>query len=70
MKILIWFMCILALAGIEVFVGYAGYRLGAIPMCILFGIMWYVAAKLCAMWEKNHPTKEYNDEIDPYAEDK
>lgn len=52
MKILIWGVCILVVAIIQVMAENAGIILGAIPAVILYGGMFWVAQTLCKAWDK------------------
>ena len=54
MKLLIWFLCILAASLIRTFFELYGVTFGAIPVVILYGLTIFIAKKLCEKWDKKH----------------
>lgn len=58
MKALIWIVCILASALVTTLLKYQGITLGAIPSMIQFGLMWWLATKLCKLLDKHRQEKK------------
>lgn len=56
-KVLIWFGCILCVSSIIVALGSAGIMLGGIPTALLYMGMFWVAGKLCRLWESRKQKK-------------
>lgn len=63
MKILIWVLCILSSSLIITLLRYNGMRP---PTILLATLAFILATWLCKKWEQKHPTKKFDDEIDPY----
>ena len=55
MKVLIWFLCILANALVTVLLSEAGILLGGIPIALLFGGTFWLARTLCKKWDERKP---------------
>ena len=55
MKALIWFGSALLVAIVNVGLGFAGLRLGAIPMVLLFAGASSMAKALCRKWDERSP---------------
>lgn len=51
MKVLIWFLCLLAYAVITTLIGASGVSLGAIPTAILFAGAIWAAKSICKKWD-------------------
>lgn len=62
MKVLIWFLCILANALIIAIFKTNGILLGGVPTMILFGLMFWTARTLCRKWEKHNGRGDDNGE--------
>ena len=56
-KILIWLLCFFVVSVIQTAAHEAGVILGAIPAMILFGLAWWSAKKLCALWDQRQAEK-------------
>lgn len=52
MKALIWIVCIFGSASIQLCFQYSGFKLGFIPMMLLWILMWVIATRLCKKWEE------------------
>ncbi len=63
MKILIWFLCILANASIITVLKQNGVILGAIPSVILFSLTMGCARTLCIKWEEHKKTNEQRSRV-------
>ena len=57
MKVLIWLFCFFVVAVIQTAAREAGLILGAIPAMLLFGLAWWSAKKLCALWDQRQAEK-------------
>ena len=57
MKVLIWILCIFAGAVLLTLIRSAGVELGAIPMVVLYALIFWVANTLCKKWDENHSGK-------------
>ena len=51
MKVLIWFLCILANATITTLINEAGIILGGIPTALMFGATLWLARTICRKWD-------------------
>ena len=51
MKVLIWIGCFLGLSVIVTLIRSAGILLGGIPTFLLYTGMFWVARKLCELWD-------------------
>ena len=58
MKILIWIVCFLCLAVIQVILKDLGIILGGILAALLFAATWFLAQKLCKAWDKHRHGKK------------
>lgn len=56
-KILIWLLCFFVVSVIQTAAHEAGVILGAIPAMLLFGLAWWSAKKLCALWDQRQAEK-------------
>lgn len=56
-KILIWLLCFFVVSVIQTAAREAGVILGAIPAMLLFGLAWWSAKKLCALWDQRQAEK-------------
>lgn len=63
MKVLIWFLCILAYSIITTLIKECGIILGGIPTVILFGGTMWLARTLCTKWDEHKETKTEQKEI-------
>ena len=57
MKVFIWLFCFFVVAVIQTAAHEAGVILGAIPAMLLFGLAWWSAKKLCALWDQRQAEK-------------
>ena len=65
MKALIWIGCIFCLSLCIVLIKDCGIILGGIPSALMFGVMWWVADKLCKKWDsRKNKDEEKGDEED------
>lgn len=65
MKVLIWFVSFFCMAVIQMIIKDSGIILGGIPTALLFGLTWFVAQKLCKIWDnrkKEATADTHNDE--------
>lgn len=60
MKVLIWVVCFFCSAVTQVIIKEQGIILGGIPTALLFGATWFVAKKLCDLWDKHEINKKQN----------
>ena len=58
MKILIWMVCFLGCAITQMIIKDQGIILGGIPTALLFGMTWFIAQKLCKIWDKHKMNKK------------
>ena len=58
MKILIWGTALLIAAIINTIFSYCGVRLGAIPIIIIYGILFFIAKKLCEIRDYHKRLKD------------
>lgn len=58
MKVLIWFLCILAVSTVKVLLQSAGIILGAIPTILLYGGGFWLGSTLCKAWDKHKNDKK------------
>ena len=69
MVALIWVLCFVLLAILQVFIKNCGITLGGIPTAVLFGLTWSIAASLSNKWKnrisKNGIPEEHNEVSDP-----
>lgn len=68
MKILIWFLCMLAYGVITTFINGIGITLGGMPTFILIGMAMALAYILCKVWDAHKANKAYK-ESDENSED-
>ena len=61
MKILIWFLCLLAAAVLSAAAAAMGIRLGAIPVFVIYFCSFYSAKKLSKKWEETKIKKNNDD---------
>lgn len=64
MKFLIWFICFLPVAIIQVSLKEAGISLGAIPVLVLFSIALWCEKKLNATWDRRKASKATSEHQD------
>lgn len=61
MKALIWIVCFLCNAMVQVIIKNQGIILGGIPMALLFGVTWIIAQRLCKALDKHRDAKKHDD---------
>jgi hypothetical protein len=55
MKALIWVACVFLFNLLIVLIKDTGIILGGIPTVLIYGLMFFVAHRLCKAWDIKHP---------------